>query len=146
MNSFNIGEKEFRATTLSLLGSHIIFTRSCVTLYSRRRLYPRLRLSLSLSLSPPLSISLAFSRKNEVPKGSSTWCKGCPSRLPGEDGGLGKGLLVTRGGAPGILDKFVSRQVVRWKLRSLSLGDDDSLRTRGRETGYPCQGFSPCHP
>lgn len=27
-----------------------------------------------------------------------------------------------------------------------ALGDDDSLRTRGRETGYPCQGFSSCHP
>lgn len=29
---------------------------------------------------------------------------------------------------------------------AFSLGDDDSLRTRGRETGYPCQGFSSCHP
>ena len=44
------------------LGLHIIFTRSCVTLYSWRRLY------LRLSLTPP--------RKNELPEGSSTWRKG----------------------------------------------------------------------
>jgi len=59
------------------LGSHIIFTRSYVTLYSWRRLY--------------LGLSSALSRKNELPEGSSTWRKGVhePSAGGGWQGFVG---------------------------------------------------------